>query len=185
MYSLSAVFIEEKREEAKKSLLIFKLSFWSNCYADNLHYHSKVMTDKIKKKCLMLTKAASFYESDVTYDQVWWPILGICALHLSHPKCTHTQQWTHTPWTHTSSGQPFMLRHLGSSWGFGALLKDTSVVVLKVERALYIHSPLLQFLPARDSNPRPLDYESNSLTIRPRLPPLYTVNYLINIIINI
>ncbi len=28
-----------------------------------------------------------------------------------------------------------------SSWGFGVLLKGTSVVVLKVERALYIHSP--------------------------------------------
>ncbi len=77
------------------------------------------------------------------------PILGICALHLTHP-CTHTQQWvvnkhtlTHTPWTHTqSSGQPFMLRRPGSSWGFGALLKGlTSVVVLKVERALDIHSP--------------------------------------------
>ncbi len=35
-----------------------------------------------------------------------------------------------------------------------------------------IHSPQLQFLPARDSNPQPLDYESNSLTIRPRLPAM-------------
>ncbi len=70
--------------------------------------------------------------------------------------------------THTrSSGQPFMLRHPGSSRGFGALLKATSVVVL---RALYIHSPHLQFLPDRDSNPQPFDYESDSLTIRPRLP---------------
>ncbi len=51
---------------------------------------------------------------------------------------THTQQWTHT---HTrSSGQP-VLRYPGSSSGFGALLKGTSVVVLSVERALYIHSP--------------------------------------------
>ncbi len=78
---------------------------------------------------------------------------------------------THTPWTHTrSSGQPFMLRRPGSSWGFGALLKGTSVVVLRVERALYIHSPHLQFLPARDSNSQPLSYESDSVTIRPRLP---------------
>ncbi len=84
---------------------------------------------------------------------------------------THTQQWTHTPWTHTrSSGQPFMLRRPGSNWGFGSLLKGTSVVVLRVERALYIHSPHLQFLPARDSNSQPLGYKSNSLTIRPRLP---------------
>ncbi len=86
-------------------------------------------------------------ESDVTYGQVWWPILGICALHLTHPKCTHTAVNTHTPWTHTrSSGQPFMLRRPGSSWGFGALLKGTAVMVLRVERALYIHSPHLQFL---------------------------------------
>ncbi len=77
----------------------------------------------------------------------------------------HTQQWTHTQ----SSGQPFMLWCPGSSWGFGALLKGTSVVVLRVERALVIHSPHLQFLPARDSNSQPLGYESDSLTIRPRL----------------
>ncbi len=110
-------------------------------------------------------------ESDVTYGQVWWPILGICALHLTHPKCIHTAVNTHKPWTHTrSSGQPLMLRHPGSSWGFGALLKGTSVVVLRVERALYIHSPHLQFLPARDSNPQPLGYEPDSLTIRPWLP---------------
>ncbi len=83
--------------------------------------------------------------SDVTYDQVWWPILGICALHLTHPKCTHTAVNTHT---HTRSrGQPFMLQCPGSSWGFGALLKGTSAVVLRVERVLYIHSPHLQFLP--------------------------------------
>ncbi len=75
------------------------------------------------------------------------PTLNSCSA-FTHPKCTHTQQWTHTHtlWTHTrSSGQPFMLRRSGSSWGFGALLKGlTSVVVLKVERALYIHSPHLK-----------------------------------------
>ncbi len=49
-----------------------------------------------------------------TYSQVWWPILGI--LHLPI-QCAHTLQWTHT----RSSGQPFMLRHPGSIWGFGAL----------------------------------------------------------------
>uniref|UniRef100_A0A671MR58 Protein FAM83A-like n=1 Tax=Sinocyclocheilus anshuiensis TaxID=1608454 RepID=A0A671MR58_9TELE len=37
------------------------------------------------------------------------------------------------------SGQPFMLRRLGSSWGFGALLKGTSVVVLKVGESA-VHS---------------------------------------------
>ncbi len=43
---------------------------------------------------------------------------------------THPEQWA------------AMLRRPGSSWGIGALLKGlTSVVVLKVERALVIHSP--------------------------------------------
>ncbi|MCJ8728948.1 hypothetical protein PDJAM_G00010640, partial [Pangasius djambal] len=39
--------------------------------------------------------------------------------------------------THTrSSEQPFLLRRPGSSWGFGALLKGlTSVVVLRVEES--------------------------------------------------
>ncbi len=103
----------------------------------------------------------------------WWPILCNRALHLTNPKCTHT----HTPWIHTwSSRQPFMLRCLGRSCGFGALLKGTSVVVLRVERTLDIqraqdiHSPHLQFLPAWDSNSQPFDFESNSLTNRPRLP---------------
>ncbi len=73
---------------------------------------------------------------DVTYGQVWWPILGICALHLTHPKCTHTAVNTHTPWTHTrSSGQP----------------------------------PTYNSCRTWDSNSQPLDYESDSLTIRPRL----------------
>ncbi len=41
------------------------------------------------------------------------------SLHLTHPKWTHPEQWA------------AMLQRPGSSWGFGALLKDTSVVVLK------------------------------------------------------
>ncbi len=40
-------------------------------------------------------------ESDVTCGQVWLPILGICALHLTHPKCTHTAVNTHTHREHT------------------------------------------------------------------------------------
>ncbi len=71
---------------------------------------------------------------------------------------THPEQWA------------AMLRRPGSSWGFGALLKDTSVVVLKEERALVIHSPINNPCRTWDSNPQPLDYKSDSLTITPRLP---------------
>ncbi len=60
---------------------------------------------------------------------------------------THSSEHTHTVNTHPEQWAAiFLLRRPGSSWGFGALLKGTSVVVLKVERALYIHSPHLQFL---------------------------------------
>ncbi len=38
------------------------------------------------------------------------------------------------------------------------------------ERALYIHSPTYNSCRTWDSNPQPLDYKSDSLTIRPRLP---------------
>ncbi len=72
---------------------------------------------------------------------------------------THPEQWA------------AMLQRPGSSWGFGALLKDTSVVVLKEEKVLVIHSPTNNPCRTWDSNPQPLDYKSDSLTIRPRLPP--------------
>ncbi len=71
----------------------------------------------------------------MTYDQVWWPIIGICALHLLI-QSAHTQQWTHTPWTHTqSTAAP------GEQLGVSRGIKGG---------ALYIHSPQLQSLPARD-----------------------------------
>ncbi len=44
------------------------------------------MSEMLKWKC----------ESDVTCGQVWWPILGIRALQLTHPKSTHTHR-EHTP----------------------------------------------------------------------------------------
>ncbi len=66
---------------------------------------------------------------------------------------------------------------------FGSLLKGTSVVVLEVKRALYIHSPHLQSLPARDLNSQPFNSKSNSLTIRPRLA-LECVMYISSFVFN-
>ncbi len=62
-------------------------------------------------------------------------------------KCTHT--W--------SSGQP-TLRHTGSSWGFGALLKDLTSVVDNCSRS-------------RDSNPQPRVTSPTLYPLKPRLPP--------------
>ncbi len=54
---------------------------------------------------------------------------------------------------------------------FGALLKGlTSVVVLKVERTLVIHSPHQKFLPEPRFEPTTSGYKSDALSIRPRLP---------------
>ncbi len=57
---------------------------------------------------------------DCAHLSVMVTILGIRALHLTHPRCTHTH--THSS-EHTCgcSGQPFMLQRPGNSWGFGEL----------------------------------------------------------------
>ncbi len=52
----------------------------------------------------------------------------------------HTHTYTHTH-THTEQWAAFMPRHPRSSWGFRALLKGTSVVVLKVESYTFTFTP--------------------------------------------
>ncbi len=86
-------------------------------------------------------------------------------------KCTHTAVNTHTPWTHTrSSGQP-MLQHPGSSWGFGALLRVSLQSWYWRRRECWLFTPPTDnSCRTWDSNPRPLGYKSDSLSIRPRLP---------------
>ncbi len=95
--------------------------------------------------------------SDVTYGQVWWPILGICALHLTHPKCTHTAVNTHTPWTHTHPEQWAALY---------AVAPGEQVLVLPWywgwrERCTFT-PPTYNSCRTWDSNSQPLDYESDS-----------------------
>ncbi len=76
--------------------------------------------------------------STVTHTQNLCSTFNPSKVHAHSSEHTHT----HTPWTHTRrTGQPFMLWSPGSSWGCGALLKGTSVVVLRVERSVYIHPP--------------------------------------------
>ncbi len=48
-------------------------------------------------------------------------------------------------------------------------LSHVNVMSVVVVRALHIHTPHLQSLPDWDSNTQPFNYESKSLTIRPRL----------------
>ncbi len=79
------------------------------------------------------------------------------SLHLTHPKWTHTR----------SSGQPCYSAQ-GAVGG--------SVPCSRTPQSWYwrrrevIYSPTNNPCRTQDSNPQPLDYESDSLTIRPRLP---------------
>ncbi len=63
-----------------------------------------------------------------------------------------------------------MLQHPRSSWGFGALLKGlTSVVVLKVDRKhwLFTPPPHQQLLPDLRLDLQPPGYKSDSLSLYP------------------
>jgi len=161
------VFIEGCVGEA----LCFGRSRWSICLS---FCHSDVFLYTIPCFIFVATlyiKIKDIRPSMVTHTLNSCSSINPSKVHTHSSEHTHTH--THTLWTHNrSSGQPFILRCPGSSWGFGALLKGTSVMVLRAERALYIHCPHQQYLPARDSNSQPFTYESDSLTIRPRLPRL-------------
>ncbi len=96
-------------------------------------------------------------ESNVTYGQVWWPILGISALHLTHPNCTHTAVNTHPEqWAAIFAAVP------GEQLGVRYLAQGhLSLGIEGGESA--VHS-----LPVHS---QAVDYESVSLNIRPQLPP--------------
>ncbi len=78
---------------------------------------------------------------NVTCGQVWQPVIRICALNLSHPKCTHTTVNTHmhththtnTVNTHPEQWAAVYDVATGSSWGFGALLKVRLLSYLRLE----------------------------------------------------
>ncbi len=99
--------------------------------------------------------------SMVTHTRNSWSAFTHPSAHTYSSEHTHTavNTNTHREHTHThtqSSGQPVKLWCPGSSaLGAQCLAQGHLVVVLKVERALDIHSPHLQFLPDRDSNSQP------------------------------
>ncbi len=81
-----------------------------------------------------------------------------------YPSKVHTHSSEHTH-THTHREHtPGAVWSPGSSWGFGALLKGTSVVY-GGESAVHSYNSCRP-----ETRSQPLDYESDSLTIRPRLP---------------
>ncbi len=91
-------------------------------------------------------------------------------------KWTHTavNTHTHTLWTHTHThcehtpgavGSHLCCGTRGAVGGSVPCSRASRHGIEGGERALYIHSPHLQFLPVRDSNSQPFDYESDSLQL--------------------
>ncbi len=109
-------------------------------------------------------------ESEVTCGQVWW--LGICALHLTYPSAhTHSSKHTHTHLEHTPGA-------VGSQcWGArGAVGGPVPCTRVSPQSWYWGWRERWSFTPPTynpcrtwDSNPRPLGYKSDSLSIRPRL----------------
>ncbi len=93
-------------------------------------------------------------------------------------KCTHTAVHTHTPCTHIRSrGQPFYAEASGEQLGVRCLAHGHLVMVLKVERALYIHSPPTT-IPAGPRLELAIFWLWVRLfTIRPRLPHYITIEH--------
>ncbi len=112
----------------------------------------------------------------MTCGQVWCPLLGICALHLTHPSA-HTQQWevnkhTHTHCEHTPGA-------VGSQCCGAREAVGGSVPCSRVSPQSWYWGwrerwtftpPTYNPCRTRDSNPQPSGYKSDSLSIRPWLP---------------
>ncbi len=105
-------------------------------------------------------------EREVVCGQVWWPILGICPLHLTHPSA-HSQQWTHT-W---SSGQPYCSARGAVGGSVPCSRVSPQSWYWRWREHLLFTPPTYNPCRTWESNRQPLGYKSNSLTIRPRLPP--------------
>jgi len=88
--------------------------------------------------------------------------------HTHTAKCTHTHSSEHTH-THTVNTHPAAIHTEAPGEQLGVRCLGQGHLSRGIEST--VHSPPLQFLPARDSNPQPFDYESDSLTIRPQHPP--------------
>ncbi len=103
----------------------------------------------------------------VMWGQVWWPILRIGVLHLTHQEHTHTH--THTVNTHPEQwagicAEPKQL------WVRCLAQGHLSHGIEGGEGAVHSLPPTYNSCQTGDSNPQPSGYKSDSLSIRPRLP---------------
>ncbi len=66
------------------------------------------------------------FEFEVTCGQVWWPILGIRALHFTHPSAhTHSSEHAHTVNTHPEPWAAIYAAALGEQLGVQCLVQGS------------------------------------------------------------
>ncbi len=108
------------------------------------------------------------HKGEVVCGQVWWPILRICALHLTHPS-VHTVENIHLEQCMEQCTQC-----CGARGALGGSVPCSRVSPQSWHwgwKEYWLFTPPT-YNPCQtwDSNPRPSGYKSNSLSIRPRLP---------------
>ncbi len=94
----------------------------------------------------------------------------------THPKCTHTH--THTVNTHPEQWAAIYAAAPGEQWGVRCLAQGhLSRGIEGRESAVYLPPPTYNSYRHRDSNSQPLDYKSDSLTIKAQLPNSSVIFY--------
>ncbi len=88
----------------------------------------------------------------------------------THPRCTHAAVNTHTLWTHTEQWAVIYAAAPGEQLRARCLSQGHLSRGIEGGESAVHSPPHLQFLPDRDSISQPFNPESDSLTIRPRLP---------------
>ncbi len=127
---------KKKKIRGKKKRNAFDLLLSIGCVADVFFFswstfgNSLVHWFSIPVHCSAPFACLPYLKGEVVCGQVWWPILEICALHLSIQVHTHSSE--HTPGA-VGGSVPCSRSHLSRG--------------IEMERVLVIHSPHQQSLP--------------------------------------
>ncbi len=98
--------------------------------------------------------------------QVWWHILRICALPLTHPSA-HTHTHTHTPWTHIHGAVGSKCCGVRGAVGGSVSCSRVSPQswYWRWRECWLFTPPTYNSCRTWDSNPRPSCYKSDSLSL--------------------
>ncbi len=95
---------------------------------------------------------------------------NLCSAFIPSKVHTHSSENTHTVDTHQEQWAAIYAAVPGEQLGVRCLAQEHLSHGIEVDRALVIHAPPLQSLPDLRLETATFGYESESLTIRPRLP---------------